>query len=57
MEDRWYKTVGKDAKGKCEIFNVDYAFESAPYDQIGSSYVEEDADTSAVPGEPGQGGP
>ena len=40
------------------ILNLDCAFESAPYGQIGSSYVEEDVvDTYAVPGEPGQGGP
>ena len=40
------------------ILNLDCAFESAPYGQIGSSYVEEDVvDTSAVAGEPGQGGP
>ena len=41
-----------------KILSVDYAFESALYDQTGSLYFKEDvADASAVPGEPGEGGP
>ena len=54
LEKRWEKMRKAYVT---RILNLDCAFESAPYDQIGCSHVEEDVvDTSAVVGEPGQGG-
>ena len=53
--EKWWEKMWKAYVMR--ILNLDCAFESAPYGQIGSSYVKEDVvDTSAVPGEPDQGG-